>query len=139
MDEQSNVSAEWDMKVVGEPPILWITATGRFDLAHWLELMSAVPSIPGFRPGLKSLVDARQAHLDLSGEDVGHLASMVRQHVEDRGGSGFKSAHVASGDLSFGLSRMLQVLAEDEVLEFSVFRSLEEAMEWLSPETRGVL
>ena len=54
MDEQSKVSPEWDMKVVGEPPILWITATGRFDLAHWLELMSEVPSVPGFRPGLKS-------------------------------------------------------------------------------------
>ncbi len=46
-------------------------------------------------------------------------------------GRGSRRAAVAPSDLAFGLARMYEALTQLEHGEFQVFRTMNEAMEWL--------
>ena len=68
----------------------------------------------------------------IEGSDIEKIVHMSVPHGETRVGG--KTAVVATEDLTFGLSRVYEMLKEIEQLPFqtSVFRSLDEANAWLS-------
>ena len=78
---------------------------------------------------------------DLSADEVRRIVEQLGRH-EDRFSArqGGKTAVVVPSDLSFGLARMAQILAESskEPLPFEVrvFRDMEDAERWLA-ETPG--
>ena len=95
----------------------------------------AVVADPRIRPGTRELVD-------LSGvEDIQGEASGLEQNIQiDTANkeklAGTRTAIVATTDLLYGFARMYQTLAElrDSPLTVEVFRTFEEAREWLGLE-----
>ena len=75
------------------------------------------------------LVDARDAQLDLSTEDVRSLAALVGQ-LRSTGGTS-RTAFVAQQDFAYGMARMYAALGVRDDPGFAVFRSLDEAKSWL--------
>lgn len=69
---------------------------------------------------------------DIHSSQIESLADLVKSIAHSR--SGGKTALVAASDLSFGLSRVYQALAEitDQASELQVFRSVEEARAWIA-------
>jgi hypothetical protein len=87
---------------------------------------------------LKGLWDARSAKLtNLKSTDMEHIAALIGQYrhrFEERKGG--KSAVVASSDLQYGLSRILETFYEIEGFptQLKIFRIMDEAIKWLDQD-----
>ena len=87
---------------------------------------------------LKGLWDARSAKLtNLKSEDMERIAALIGQYshrFEERKGG--KSAVVASSDLQYGLSRILETFFEIEGFptQLRIFRIMDEAIKWLDQD-----
>ena len=67
----------------------------------------------------------------LSSDELNMLADYLSQYNHIRP-PGSKTAIVASGDLDYGLSRMISILTEGKTAyNIQAFRSMDEANEWL--------
>jgi hypothetical protein len=92
------------------------------------ELKSAGASLrshPEFRPGFRQLIDlSHVVKLDLHFRDLYQL-----KHADDPFSNEGKRAVFAPNDLSFGMSRMYQLILN--TANFEVFRSLADALAWL--------
>ena len=82
------------------------------------------------------LLDFRQAHPDENflSQDLEKIARITKQYWELRKSG--KTAIVASTDIAFGLARMYEVFVRIEELTHTVrvFRSMDDAIEWLDSE-----
>ena len=84
------------------------------------------------------LWDLRNANLtNLKSSDIERIAGFIDQYgyrFEERKGG--KAAVVASSDLQFGLSRVLETLYEikDFPAKLQIFRIMDEAMAWLDQD-----
>ena len=77
------------------------------------------------------LWDLREAEVpEITTEQIRKMVHLVKNNSHIRAGG--KSAMIASQDLEFGFSRMLQSLLEieDIPIELQIFRTIEEAKEW---------
>jgi hypothetical protein len=87
---------------------------------------------------LKGLWDVRSAKLtNLKSTDMEHIAALIGQYkhrFEERKGG--KSAIVASSDLQYGLSRILETFYEIEGFptQLKIFRIMDEAIKWLDKD-----
>ena len=103
--------------------------TGVVDRA---EITDAVDAFYADTPTLNVLWDLAEANISaLSAADIQMVAehTAARAHSRTEG----KTALVAPKDIGFGLSRMFQVFADlaDHEGDVKVFRTRDEAMEWL--------
>ena len=83
----------------------------------------------------KVLWDFSKASLSrISSNQIETILDYIKQHAEKRAGG--KTAIVVSKTLEYGMSRMIQTLSELKSipLEIKIFRSIEEAAQWLSKE-----
>jgi hypothetical protein len=99
------------------------------------EIMTALKQFMEKQPTLNELWDFREGKLPtVTSGNLEQIAFYVRDNAHERAGG--KSAFVASRDLEYGLSRMMRTLAEmkEVPLEIEVFRSFEEATQWLGEE-----
>ena len=71
--------------------------------------------------------DFRKSQLDLSTEEMRTLAAKTKQLSQGYS----KVALLAGSDLSYGLSRMFEVLREQDYSDIYVFRDEDKAMEWI--------
>jgi hypothetical protein len=81
------------------------------------------------------LWDLRKAVVaDFSSKEAKIVSNYIKNHLEKRPEG--KTAMVVSGDLEYGLSRMVQTLGEIRglSLQIGVFRSFKEATLWLEEE-----
>ncbi|MEI7871138.1 MAG: hypothetical protein WCK95_03415 [Alphaproteobacteria bacterium] len=85
--------------------------------------------LPGFREGLSLVVDFRGSETPLSGADVRQLADYARRADAKWGTT--KWSFVASGNTTYGLSRMFMALTSQHQVETQVFRTLADANGWL--------
>ena len=86
---------------------------------------------PQFVQGMNHLMDLSQADMN----DVSSAGLRKLMHLSERYATqSFRTAIVAPQDLSFGLSRLYQILSSDSPEEVMVFRSLLEANYWLGLE-----
>jgi len=82
---------------------------------------------PAFQPGMLELSDVRDVNqLDVTPEGIRVFTSFDRAHDDQPG----RLAIVASEDFVFGMARMYQMSTTDDS-NVGVFRSMEEAKEWL--------
>lgn len=85
--------------------------------------------LPGFRPNLKAIADCRKATTRMTGKEIQKLASYAQKTDPLWGDS--KWAILASSDLVYGLSRMYSALTTDYDVQTHVFRTVDEAKDWL--------
>ncbi|KMY68528.1 hypothetical protein AAU61_02410 [Desulfocarbo indianensis] len=95
------------------------------------ELEEAIASFYEGGPTRCVLWDLRQADLQrLATQDVRGLIRFMEQNNFIRAEG--RTALVAPRDADYGLARMGEVFAEGLPTQFGVFRSLEQALEWLA-------
>jgi hypothetical protein len=95
-------------------------------LSDFDELRRQLLSDPDFTPTRSQLVDLRFAQADKFSLD--ELRALSSTTISD---PSIKRAIIASADLEFGVARMFEAISEPQDLKVHVFRSPEEACEWL--------
>jgi len=108
--------------------IVFITLTGDLNLEEYKEYLETRERDPDYDPTMGGLVDARNARYLLETEAMRELATISKQFLPK---TKMRRAIVVSGDLSFGMARMFQLLMGDDHLEYGVFRDYDKALEWL--------
>jgi len=96
------------------------------------EITEAVQALYEGVPTSNILWDLSSADTsELRTDDIQGIASFVKRRAHSRVGG--KTAIVAGGDLSFGLSRIYEAYAamEGQQSEVRTFRSVDEAKQWL--------
>lgn len=109
------------------------TVTGKVSS---FDIMKTMEAFVEERPTKNILWDFIKAMPDerITSGEVEKIAAFAKQHERLREGG--KTALVASTDVVFGLARMYEAFASIEDIEdsVSVFRSADEAADWLSSE-----
>ena len=80
--------------------------------------------------GCPEIFDARDARTNLTPNDVRNLVGQIQMRMK---GTQFgPTAVVTTNDVFFGMARMMEILAElDGGPAFGVFRTLDDALQWL--------
>lgn len=91
------------------------------------DIRRAISEVAERFPGLARLWDFRSVRVDLAPGEIQQLANFAKSQATLPS----RVAIVVPDDASFGLSRMYEVYREDDVSEHMVFRSEEEARDWL--------
>lgn len=92
---------------------------------------------PDYRSGLNRLVDVRGLEVEASFDEIDEMA---RENINKRNASEGqrKVAVLVGSDLGYGLTRMLDTMADQTHTVVRPFRRLGEAVAWLGlPETLG--
>ena len=107
------------------------SAHGAFSRADSVAHREKLLKDPDFDPSYSQIADFTQVtKFELSGEDIYELAQASIFSPPSR------RALIVPSDVSYGLARMFGTLRESlGEMEIAVFRSLEEALEWVSPES----
>ncbi|MBN1492584.1 MAG: hypothetical protein JW938_00405 [Candidatus Omnitrophica bacterium] len=83
---------------------------------------------PQWKPGFNEIVDIRKATSEhVTAKGLRHLMAIVRKHVKVN----FKTAIVAPDLLSYGMSRTYEAITAESFEEVAVFKTMEEACEWI--------
>jgi hypothetical protein len=111
--------------------------TGVLTEAEILEEYGRLLASPEFDPTHRELVDLTDVErLDISVTGVGKAVSMARPF--DRAGIANRQAIVAPTDISYGISRMYQLMRHDSPGETEIFRDLDTACRWLGVDPVAV-
>jgi hypothetical protein len=104
-----------------------LTYQDPYTFEEWSDAMQVLLAVG--RP-LRVLVDRRGA-APLPREFVERMLAYFQRHAEAV--KGWRVALVASSDVSYGMSRVLEMTAEARAVSFTIrtFRSYEEAEQWL--------
>jgi hypothetical protein len=102
-----------------------MTLTGPVGADEFLASFETMLKLPGFRPGVKVLVDMLEHVHQADSEDIRRIAAVFLEHSEELRGT--DAAVVVARPVSYGLLRMLQAFVEDAPFGFSVFYSRSEA------------
>ena len=112
---------------------LVITVTGELNLAILNTAAQQIVSSDQHAADISTLWDVSQ--VDTSNLDQGFFEELIALRKNLKGRENAKLALVANSDLRFGLSRMYELLSGELPQSMHVFRTLDEAREWLSTET----
>ncbi len=110
--------------------------TESFRMADIEPTWKAMLADPQFRPGMNVLWDFRKgtSAIEFSTSDIQNIVSMTAGHIKQRGAQ-YKLALLATQDLFFGLSKMFAAYGDEIPIEICVFRSMEEALDWLDADS----
>lgn len=114
-----------------------ITISGNINLLEAIK-SAAMGMIqdPEFTPGAHALWDLRNAEAkNLTAEDLRALVFFLEKHQAKRG-AGYKVAIVAERDLLFGGARMFEAFADTLPFSCRVFRTMEEAEQWIGVDSK---
>jgi hypothetical protein len=111
-----------------ESNVIYTQAEGVIELADIIAYFSSLANL-GLEKGYRVFADYSDASLDLSGEDIINMAGR-RKMIEDVDDK-IRIAVYCNEDLVFGLGRMYQTLVGGDKYEVMIFRSQEEAKNWL--------
>ena len=101
-------------------------ASGDITLDDMREHMLMVQNHPDIEPDYSHIFDLREAgEIDIKTNDVKQLADFSYFNEQS------KRAIVASSDLFYGMSRMYEIFKQDASVNIRVFRTYEEAKEWV--------
>ncbi len=109
-----------------EQQAIFSQASGRLTDSDLIEHQRKVLVDPEFDPHLRQLWDLREVTAaDVSSETLRELARATSYAPDTM------RALVAPGDVVYGLARMFQTLHEHAGEDLRVFRSIEDAKQWL--------
>ena len=109
-----------------------VTINGKFDLSKFNVFYKQMVSHPDFSSGMNVIWDVRKADISKISQDEmrtvsGHIAQLTKKRGSGRG------ALVVSDDISFGVSRMGEMMTEKFVtVAVRVFRNMEDAEKWIN-------
>jgi hypothetical protein len=106
---------------------IYTTATGDIGQGDFTEHAQTLAQTKLFDH--PQLIDTRGANLELSTDDIRHLAFMMKSYRKDYHPT--KVAMVTDRDYAYGMMRMYMALAADDDPDFCVFRTIEEAEQWI--------
>ena len=109
--------------------MLRIVGEGDYPAQDFRDLLVAVISDPRTTPGMPTLMDIRRSEATRSNEELASLVDFLGSK-RDRAVP-LRCAVVTTGDLRFGLSRMVSVYVERYGVDLRAFRDIESAELWL--------
>jgi len=109
--------------------MLRIVGEGDYTAQDLKDLLVAAISDPRTRPGIPTLMDIRRSEATRTTDELVSIVDFLGSK-RDRSVP-LRCAVVATGDLRFGLSRMVSVYLERYGVELRVFRDVESAEAWL--------
>ena len=123
---------EITFKVAPEKSFATVTITGKFELNTFKDFYKQMVSHPDFSSGMSVIWDTRQADISkISQDDMRVISSHIARLTKERGAG--KGALVVPDDISFGVSRMGEMITEKSVtVTVRVFRSMEDAEKWIN-------
>jgi hypothetical protein len=121
-------------RVVPDSRSIGVRLAGPLSITEIQEFLVALETDPGYSPELDALLDAREIDVDFGTADLRGFASHHRARAEGRSS---RWGIVVSEDLTYGMGRMFEAFMSGSPREFRVFRSMEEAADWVGvdPET----
>jgi len=113
-----------------DPPrrILLGTIEGRLDIDEFRTVLEAIERSKEYPPDVATLWDLRG--LDFTSIDREFEEHLIAIRKDFPGRARAKLAAVVATDLAFGMSRMFQILSDDED-RMKVFRDYDAAVSWL--------
>ena len=123
---------EISFQVAPDKSFATVTITGKFDLDAFKDFYKQMVAHPDFSPGMNVIWDTRQADIfKISQEEMRTVSGHIAQLTKDRGAG--RGALVVSDDISFGVSRMGEMMTEKFVtVTVRVFRDIENAEKWIN-------
>ena len=109
--------------------ILRIVGEGDYTAQDLKDLLVAAISDPRTRPGIPTLMDIRRSEATRTTDELVSIVDFLGSK-RDRSVP-LRCAVVATGDLRFGLSRMVSVYVERYGVDLRAFRDIESAELWL--------
>jgi hypothetical protein len=106
-----------------------VVLVGKITMDRIFDLLTRILAHPDFKPGLAAIWDSRNADLSaLRFEDMQQFRRFQEVNAATRGRA--RIALVASSELSFGIGRMFEQVADLPNLEINVFRDMQAAESW---------
>jgi len=97
-----------------------------------IDSMEASMKHPDYRPGMASLIDLRELVSDSSSADIREFGEFLIAHADAV--EGMRAAVVVSRAVDYGMTRMLQAIAESPQFNIALFYDIDEARQWLGVE-----
>ena len=118
-----------------ESGVVCTTIDGYVSTDEIIEGLRNIMNHPDFRPGLNGIADLRNSDLNTFSADVKRIAELLVEYRDKTGPS--RTAVLVSNDVTFGMTRVFQVFAEQSSVETAIFRDMEEAVQWLGVGNAG--
>lgn len=117
-------------KIDKERRLVLTTGSGVVTLADAVSHMDKLSKDPDFDPSFSQIMDFTQVtRIELSGDDIRRLAQRTIFSPHSR------RAFIAPDEVAFGIGRMFETLRSLEGEKgIRIFRSLEEALDWVFPK-----
>ena len=112
-----------------EKNILYCVANGTLTPDEFYNKTLSMTQSSEYSADVRTLWDIRNLDFDIIDTDFQKKLIAIREAIPARGKT--KIACVADSDLSFGLTRMYQILSSDLPQELMVFRDFAKAEQWL--------
>lgn len=117
-------------RILPQHDLVWTTATGVLTDDDILDHKRRLLADPARRPNMRELSDIRRiTELAVTPAGVQRMAAMDSNDAAELGDH--RLALVAGEDVVVGMARMYAAFTEQHVPHVGVFRSLEEALQWL--------
>jgi hypothetical protein len=119
-----------------EKGIVYTTVTGEVTLREISADMAQLADDPSYRPDMPGLVDLRGATKVLDAEETVQFAQFIKS--SPRVVNHARRALLVGSDLSYGMCRMFEAMAEDGTVQHRVFRDEAEARAWVEEAAAAV-
>lgn len=129
-------TVEWTVTPSPDGRYVIVVTSGRFDPAGHRRMTEDILSREFWRPGMDALFDHRL--LDFGGADFPAMVEARDTHKlnDERIGDG-KAAIVVKSLADFGVGRMFQSLAENQVrADLQLFQNYDDAVDWIERGNR---
>ena len=97
---------------------------------EYLDKEEAVTQDPLYRPGLKVIMDARNAEIDVNLEEIREVVKRIKRYTE-KGREIEMTAVISYSEYTESLIRTILLLIDDVPIQVAVFQSLQHAAKWL--------
>ena len=110
-----------------------ILGSGRLTDDEMIQCVTALRDDPDLEAGMDTLSDMRNIEVGFTRDGVLRMVEVMR--ASDARRSNARAAIVVSSDLAFGMGRMFESWAQDQVdPAIRIFRSLEDAKAWFAED-----
>jgi len=113
------------------PEYVLIQTEGEASAIGFDELLTTLVNSPKWVTGTDQIVDHRKLLMEnLTSDKMKIIRGIVIMHSKQLGGG--RCAFVIKGKFEFGMARMYELVGGDKIhIKVGVFRSINEAVEWL--------
>ncbi len=102
---------------------------GETNMTEVVEELERLFQLPEYKPGMRSLIDLRDMPSFANANDIRRISQFLSDHTEKLGYS--RTALVATNPLVVGMANMFLVFVDRSPFRVEVFKTQEEAIEWL--------